>query len=229
MKLSKTHSGYSPGEQQWKDFCRAWQEDACYAPCQGFADFLTISSGPDAGNTTQDSTTDCGLELPLSYLEFYEAYTSLGGVFSQEGVNDGIGMFEQSSIITFRDYNPTYYELLMDPVCNMSDAVYYQFGTEQECRYARTDNYVDALVIGRYSFDSHELMLLYPNNKTVDGECEVAILGQAWEFRTPSFAEMMRQLSNYCLLDVEDSPPYSQQSLKNTVADFIKLENVWWT
>ncbi len=109
---------------------------------------------------------------------------------------------------------------------NTSDEKYYQYGTKQDTSTGRNSYLKGALVVGKYGHSNNELILLFPNSKTKDGEMEASILSYASEFRTPSFAEMMRQIS---LLDTEDLlPPYPQEKINLTCARFLPLKNVWW-
>jgi hypothetical protein len=62
----------------------------------------------------------------------------------------------------------------------------------------------------------------------MDGEMEAALHYHAGEFRAPSFAELMRQLSIMEISTVDHVPPYPQEILKGTCADKLPIADAWW-
>lgn len=85
-----------------------------------------------------------------------------------------------------------------------------------------------AIVIGQYGPSSFELVLLNPLVATANGELESFVLYHSGQFRTPSFAEMARQLSYMEITRADFVPPYSQQALAASCAKEITLSAVWW-
>lgn len=224
--LSLKHSGYTPGVVQWEKFLLSWIE--AYHDDLPFGKFVNFEKPTNTDFLSEASSSFRDFVLPKSLIDFHQAYGLLGGKYRQENINHGIGMLDIGDITTLSVFYPELYSIKNEYPINSTDSEYFRYGIEQDYVNSRTDYCSEALVIAQYSFEASELMLLYPSSKTADGEMEVAILGQAWEFRAPSFAEMMRQLSTYCLTDADSLPPYSQVSLKNTCASNVELSNVWW-
>lgn len=226
--LTKKESGYSAGREQWESFLTEWKHKRISGEDLPFADFLNFSKTPSGDMEASCYPHPTYSRLPQSLLDFHTVYRSMGGNYRQETKNDGIGVLKPDEITPLSLYYPQFYEIRIEHSVNATDADYAKYGVEQDFGEYRTDYSKNALVIAQYSFDDSELMLLYPDNVTNDGEMEVALLVKAGEFRATSFAEMMRQLSMYCLTDPDTLPPYEQSRLRNSIADCINLADVWW-
>jgi len=230
--LESMSSGYIPGETQWVDFISCWFQLQRLDKAMECCDFLRISERRIDEDSIENFDVNSFIDLPQSVLDFHEVYRSMRGEYLNENENFGIGILDLAEIKPLPMYDPGLYTIHTELPCNSNNSDYYRYGLDQDYVDVRTDYLENALVIGRYEGNSSDLILLYPDSRTSDGEMETAVLGQAWIFRTPSFAEMMRQYSVYYLylteLKLNSGPPYSQDLLRNTCADCIKLSDVWW-
>ena len=226
--LSSNHSGYQLDVKHWERFFDCWKTNYINFEELPFGELIKFSGNSEKVTPTLKSVVENEKNLPHSFLDFHCGYARRGGCYRNVDINDGIGFFEINEIQTFSSYNPSLVQLRNEYAVYAKDKEYYKYGVDQDFDCSRTSYYGDALVVAQYSFERSELMLLYPNSRTSDGEMEVAILGKAWEFRAPSFAEMMRQLSIYCLSEQDSLPPYKQALLQSSCADCLPLTNVWW-
>ncbi|MDP5141382.1 hypothetical protein ORJ00_01340 [Rheinheimera baltica] len=216
MLLTEKNSGYQRGTEQWLGFLKCWQ-------ATGEAELIRFE-----GNTVNEKIKpSAGVSLPNSVKDFYQAYALLSGQFV-EPQSDEVGLFQPENIVTLVEYSADLQTALQAWPATSDDEAYYTYGVEQDTATSRTSNYAGALVLGRFGQFPEEIILLYPNSLTADGEYETAILSHAYEFRTPSFAEMMRQLS---ILETEKKdlmPPYSYQESLNYCSALLALRDVWW-
>ena len=231
IKLSDRDSGYRSDISNWKEFLRCWSEQSALKTDEpgNVASILNLNTeSSDSGYQYDNSSVEKRLRLkvPNSLNHFYEAYISLGGEFVSVQDTEMIGLYKPSELTFLENFNPEIANVDKEWTVESPDEKYYQYGIEQETSSGRNSYLRDALVIGKYGYSDNELILLFPNSKTKDGEMEASILSYASEFRAPSFAEMMRQVS---LLNTEDLlPPYPQEKVNLTCARYLPLENVWW-
>lgn len=167
---------------------------------------------------------DRKLRLPLSLVEFYNVYSLLGGKFKSIKNTDLLGFLYPNEIQPLIEYDRALVDILMENPTESDDIEYYKYGRAQDNIHSRTSYLSNALVVGQYGFSSNELILLYPDSCTLDGEFETAMLALASQCRTISFAEMMRQLSYFFLQEPDSLPIYTSEQLINTCADLIELE-----
>lgn len=231
--LDKMNSGYSLNDEDWTKFIKCWKsaqinnkksEGAIPNFKLDYSNGKSISVGKDHLNAIEVK----GLVLSKSIQDFYLAFKNLGGEYVKPNELSSIGMFSPNEIKHLNEYSPELIQIESEWSLDSSDDEYFKYGKEQDYASGRFSNFKDSIVIGRYGFSAYELILVYPNSLTKDQEMEVAIISNAYEFRAPSFAEMMRQIS---VLDIEHAdtmPPYSQKKLKGTCADKLPLSNVWW-
>lgn len=227
-KLSALDSGYKLNAFHWKIFIECWLNKYNNMSGQNVS-LLGFMSENSAGIHQYHRAlveNNLGLKIPESLDHFYEAYTTLNGKFISVADSESIGFYFPSELKLLIDFNSDVSNVDDEWAIESPDEKYYQYGIEQDTSTGRNSYLKGALVIGKYGGSSDELILLYPNSKTKDGEMEASILSYASEFRAPSFAEMMRQVS---LMGAEDLlPPYSQEKVDLTCARYLPLENVWW-
>lgn len=226
MKLKELHSGYVSDKDAWLSFLQCWEQsrDLSVEADEGW--FLRYGNK----KITEDPIdTQLGrISLPSSVIDFYDVYQSMGGVYRDENIDDGIGLFPPGEIQLLSVYFPELLKTKNEWSSEASDAEYFRYGIEQNDAAIRTGYQNNAIVIGQYGFSDYELLVLYPDSVTKDGEMETAIFAHASEARAPSFPEMMRQLSYYFNHAPDSIPLYSQDNLKGSCAEKIYLENVWW-
>jgi len=243
--LAERHSGYVGDVHQWTEFLSCWHEayivrhreilkespDYPYLP--------TIEKDvlePKNARQTQEMLEAIdqlekrlGVALPKSYKDFLIAYqpTRLEPRAAPWGATR-IGMYAPSLVDRLSVLEPEMVNIAKRYPIESSDSEYFVYGTEGDSLRGRTSYFPDAIVVGMYNVDSFELIVLYPQVRTADGEMEAALLENPGEFRAPSFAELMRQLSVLETKNADLMPPYSQQMLKGTCAEKLPLKDVWW-
>lgn len=224
MKLSERHSGYALDSRDWIDFLTCWKNSI---PNElEFEDeaFLLSFSG-DANSLNLENFR---FRLPKSVLDFYQAYESLGGRYRSPKISDGLGVLAPKDVKPLSEYMPDFLEIRNESPWESSDVEYFRYGAAQDSGAYRTSRQNSAIVIGQYGYSDYELIVLYPDSLTKDGEMEAALFALASEARAPSFAEMMRQLSHYFTDRPREMPIFSQETLKGTCADKLPLKDVWW-
>ncbi|MFZ6643487.1 hypothetical protein ACO0LL_27445 [Undibacterium sp. TC4M20W] len=245
LKLSDMHSGYSADPAKWEKFLRCWYEASVAAhlgmlkktPDIPFFPILNkYVVSPSNRGVTEDialsirnSEKTLGVTLPKSYKDFLLAYqppllraqkTHWGEVL--------IGMYAPSQIGRVADLFPLKIEISKKYPIETEDKEYFIYGIEQDDASSLVSNLSDAIVVGKYSDQMHALIVLYPQIRSADGEMEAALYTHSGEFRAPSFAELMRQLSFMETNPGIPGPPFLQTKLKGTCADKLSMINVWW-
>lgn len=229
IRLSSLNSDYYSTPDSWQQFLSCWlkkQEDL-----GSDLAFLKLKDVPDDDKTPAnhiDQWKYVDIAIPKSLSDFYRAYLSLGGEFLASHDKEEIGIYSPDEVLLLRDFEPELLAIDLQFPIESEDERYYRYGIAQDDSDGRSSYRKDAIVIGKYGYSYYELILMYPSSRTLDGEMEVAILSHAYEYRAPSFAEMMRQLSMLFLSDLDLLPPYSQQILDGTCADIIKPVDPWW-
>lgn len=162
-----------------------------------------------------------GFALPRSYVDFVVAY------YPTSAVLQDVDLLRISSIDRVGVVFPGWGKDLMAYNPNPGDKEYFTYGVEQvdttRARYLKT-----AIVVGMHDMDSPFLLMLHPEVLTADGEMEAEAFFQAGSVRTPSFAEMMRQLYLSHVRPPSGSPAISQEMLRGTCADLLPMKGVWW-
>ena len=172
-----------------------------------------------------------GFSLPQSYKDFILAMAGRQLIdLPSEQRTDHIGFFLPSQIRRVKEADPLETSLAEEYPINSVDKEYFVYGIKQNSVAVRTNYYADALLIGNYISPERGSIYLYPQVHTLDGEMEAAMMGDVGDFRTPSFAELMRQLS---VMELEQETrghvaPYSQESLQGTCAEKLPLKDIWW-
>lgn len=253
MTITHQHSGYTAGPNQWQAFLSCWYKayqrryQVLLSESPDYPELPILSKYGlepaqqqvigDINEAIDKLEMSLGTTLPKSYKDFLLAYqpplfepnvvygwAAAIGLYAPVQVGRAgilepelVGIYEEiaEEEMAFRDIETT-------------DEDYFVYGIEQDDATGRTHYLRDAIVVGKYGNDSFALILLYPQVKTADGEMEATILYHAGQFRAPSFAELMRQLSFYETQDITHVPPYSQKLLQGTCADKLPMVNVWW-
>lgn len=233
MKLSELHSGYNLSADDWKSFLNCWHEKKkLINNSDDTGSFINFSNSNalTIGREYDESIIEKKIKAKLSQSihDFYNMYSTLGGVYLDVDDLDSIGMLAPTSIIELKNYAPWLIQLDHEWAIESSDEDYYRYGIEQDDSSGRTSYMSTALVLGKFGLSEYELILAYPNSRTKDGEMEIAILSHAYEFRTPSFAEMMRQVGVLNIENRESMPPYMQEEINESCADYLHLDNIWW-
>lgn len=245
LKLSDMHSGYSGEPAQWDEFLWCWYEASLVAH-QGMLKktpdipFFPILNKyvvtPSKREATEDVTLsivkaekNLRVTLPRSYKDFLLAYRPplLRGQKAPWG-EVLIGMYAPSQIGRVADLFPLKVEISKKYPIETEDKEYFIYGIEQDDASGRISYLSDAIVVGKYSDQMHALIVLYPQIRSADGEMEAALYAHSGEFRAPSFAELMRQLSFMETNPGMPGPPFPQANLKGTCADKLSMTNVWW-
>jgi hypothetical protein len=245
ITLAERTSGYRGSIEAWREFLTCWYEayrgryqellledaDLPDLPILGKYKFEHIGQQSDqdmlkAIGGLEDSL---GVNLPKSYIDFLVAYQP--PVIAPQPVPWGTsirGLYSLSQVNRFSILEPELFKVAEEYAITSSDSEYFVYGMGQRYENGRTSNLKDALVVGKYGDSSYELIVLYPQVRTMDGEMEAALHYHAGEFRAPSFAELMRQLSIMEISTVDHVPPYPQEILKGTCADKLPIADAWW-
>ena len=244
ITLADRNSGYSAGPEQWKEFLSCWSRaelerhqgllketpDLPHLPLLGkYAGDSPHQSIDDVSASIDKLEKSLGVPLPKSYKDFLFAHQP--PFLQPQAVPWGtalVGMYAPSQVGRVRLLDPEGAKLAEQYPIERPDQEYFVYGTKQGGAHARTRYIPDAIVVGKYGSSSYELILLYPQVRTADGEMEAALHYHSGEFRAPSFAELMRQLSILETKAVDHVPPYPQTMLKGTCADKLPMVNVWW-
>ena len=234
ISLSKLSSGYELSSENWKAFLRCWdskQTNELYAKDDQRVVFQFDFEKRSKKSQAYDKELvekNLGIKLPPSLNDFYSAFYDLKGVFIKHGAESSVGIFSPLEVMPLKEYSLELIDIEREWAVDSPDNEYYVYGIEQDPLPGRFSYFSESLVIGKVGFSSYELILMYPTSKTIDGEMEFAILSHAYEFRAPSFAEMMKQISFLYTKDKDTMPPYAQSELKGSCADLLPLENIWW-
>jgi len=144
------------------------------------------------------------------------------------GVSFKVGMYSPAEVDRYAKLEP---EMVAEqgkwPI-HSADAEYFTYGVKQDDASGRTEYHHDAIVVGKHGNSQYEVIVLYPQVRTADGEMEAALFYHSGEFRAPSFAEVMRQLSILETQPVDHVPPYPQSMLHGTCAEKLPIKDVWW-
>lgn len=241
--LRKRSSGYFASVQDWDAFLGCWSsESSRKATLAGSAEFVTLlskftrlSKEPqpsaaeiEAGIARLESRL--GVLLPRSYKDFLRAYRppTYRPHEARGGGTLRVGIYAVDQVDRLGRLEPQLIQISRDFAIESSDADYYVYGTEQDDVSVRTKYRQDAIVVGSHGHEIHDLMVLYPQERTQDGEMEASLIFHSGEFRAPSFAELMRQLSYMETRSVNRVPPYSQTDLAGSCSNLLPLRNVWW-
>lgn len=217
ITLSQRHSGYYLERVNWDEFLDCYQKAGSdEKDLLAFADFASPKELLLKRN------------LPKSYRDFVKRYIARGGLFIDSGQDENIGLFDPGSILELKDFKPELLSIDKEWAVQSPDDKYFQYGVGQDTAEGRYTYLERALVIGKHGESVYELILLYPDSVTLDGEFEASILSHSYEFRAPSFAEMLRQLTYMFEHRPELMPPYAQKSLENGCSKMVKLVDVWW-
>lgn len=231
-------SGYTPGAGPWVQFLGCWQAEsrALAGHSQGRG-HPSVLSGGQIRARLNDSQVEAalaqleqalGVPLPNAYKDFARAFDAGASGASQQDLSSAIRMFPIESVAWLRDVDPEAVKLAEKYPDHPTDAEYLVYGIDQNSAKVRTKYIEQAIVVGRYGQSLYETIVLFPSVRTADGEMEAALLQHAGQFRAPSFAELMRQLS---VLETkawaQQMPPYPQADLKGTCADKLPVA-AWW-
>jgi hypothetical protein len=245
VPLSERHSGYAGSPDEWIDFLSCWHLRAKYLhekklrlePARPYTP--VVKYDPRSTNDLQSRESfmkeiaklevSLRVRLPKSYKDFLLAYRPLRHTSQIVGpVAFDIGVYAPSQVDRYGKLEP---ELLAEEErfsIHASDSKYFRYGVEQDDVSVRTSYHREALVVGKYGDSRFEVIVLYPQVRTTDGEMEAALFYHSGEYRAPSFAELMRQLSVLETTNVDHLPPYPQSTLHGTCADKLRIVNVWW-
>jgi hypothetical protein len=139
-----------------------------------------------------------------------------------------VGIYAVEQVGRLRDLEPQLAQISKELAMESDDANYYVYGIDQNDVAIRTRHRQNAIVIGSHGHEIHDLIVLYPQEQTRDGEMEAAFIFHSGEFRAPSFAELMRQLSYMETRSPKHIPPYSQVDLARTCSSLLPMANPWW-
>jgi len=245
LTLAQRHSGYAGNREDWSGFLACWYQAAVvrhqeerrrdsntpYTPilakyARGAHMQRPVEGMPQA---IQRLETSLGVSLPRSYKDFLLAYEPSGfEPYIVNGVSFKVGMYSPAEVDRYAKLEP---EMVAEqgkwPI-HSADAEYFTYGVKQDDASGRTEYHHDAIVVGKHGNSQYEVIVLYPQVRTADGEMEAALFYHSGEFRAPSFAEVMRQLSILETQPVDHVPPYPQSMLHGTCAEKLPIKDVWW-
>lgn len=245
VTLSKRGSGYSSGATQWIGFLSCWKASVHrhgnVGP-EGVSALLragesmvhrcvALEQDPiqsHASNALADVERRLRVSLPQSYKDFQSVCQSGHRHSTLTAGQSGKGMFSLDEVERLRKLDPELIDLMSEYPTNAGDEQYYVYGVDQDDVAVRTQYLSDAIAVGRHGHSDYELIVLYPQVLTADGEMEAAALFHSGQFRAPSFAELMRQLSYLETTEASRLPPYPQDELVDTCAEKLPLAGVWW-
>ncbi|MDQ0013134.1 hypothetical protein J2W23_001513 [Variovorax boronicumulans] len=247
IQLRDRHSAYAGNSRDWSVFMDCWRKSSfeLYSTkpeaARGLRHLMVLGQqtpgGPPGPTETELKTglaqleARLKMELPKSYKDFWIAYKSQAlapSGFDPHNRSRFVGMLELDDVGLFKDLEPDYWALMQTVPIHSGDHEYFSYGVAQDSISGRTSDYGRAILIGKYADDSTALILLHPHVRTSDGEMQASLNEHAGEFRAPSFAELMRQLSILETVDVKHVPPYSQKMLADRCAARLPMKNVWW-
>lgn len=245
MTLGTRQSGYGASVHHWRDFFACWVDAAsrrhrdlvAATPDLPFVPLLGKYSKTANGKSDIELWTSAvsrlekslGTDLPRSYKDFLHAYQppQLKPIIVPWGTTL-IGFFSPDQVGTVADVAPELLSSHQKHPIQAGDKEYFVYGIEQDTTAVRTRNLKDAIRVGKYGDSAYEILVLYPQVRTADGEMEAAMQFQTGEFRAPSFAELMRQISFMEGKSSDQLPPFPQIKLHGTCSDKIPMSNVWW-
>jgi len=231
-------SGYTPGVAQWGQFLNCWRAEA--EALAGRPEREGWQSVLHAGRVRADAADPMvdaalaqaekalGVSLPNSYKDFARAYEPDGAASAPGSLASAVQMFPIQAVMRLKDFDPEAVQLAAKYPHDPADVEYFVYGTDQDDVKIRTKYIGQAIVVGKFGHSVYESIVLFPSVRTADGEMEAALLQHTGQFRAPSFAELMRQLSFHETKGWVDMPPYPQSLIKNTCADRLPLGGVWW-
>ena len=245
LKLSSMHSGYAADPVAWKNFLECWyrtsgerhKEILQADPEEPFISILEKYSGKisgsagvrDTSKTVEALEESLGVALPKSYKDFLSAYQPPELLPRSVGSwKFTVGMYAPRQVGRLGRLASDHVSEMEKWPIDSSDSEYFRYGMGQASTSGRTRYARDAIVVGKYSDESYAFVVLYPQVVTADGEMEASLLMHSGEFRAPSFAELMRQLSFLETRAVDSMPPYPQSTLHGTCADKLLMDRVWW-
>lgn len=221
--LLKKDSGYRSNGVNWREFLTCWKASALSGSAVGQSIELAGSRAPSESELEQ-AEARLGLKLPMSYRDFILTLEPSSLI----GPDGGPGIYHPRHVDKVGKALPALVASVGEFAVESDDESYFVYGTEQDDAAGRTGYLADALIVGKYGTAEYEVILLYPQQRTVDGELEAALKYHAGEFRATSFAELLRQLSHFEVTRAAHVPPFSQESLEVSCAGRLKLLNVWW-
>jgi hypothetical protein len=226
--IEALQSGYAGDAANWKTFLECWSAQVpADKPSAGLirrAQGSTSLAEAGQRQALAGAESRLGLRLPASFKDFHVAFASLGLAYAGEGER---GLFAPGHIVPLKDHAPHIVEEAEEWPVESPDARYYRYGTDQDTASGRTKLLRNALVVGQYGSDPYELVILYPDSLTADGEMEAALRYHAGEFRAPGFAELMRQVSYWDTKESPLMPPYAQAQLIGTCAERLQVAASW--
>lgn len=217
INLNQRHSGYYSEKVNWNGFLDCYRKMV-----NDDKNLLTFA------NVAHPKELLIERNLPNSYRDFVKHYANFGGHFISNEDREKIGLYNPENILELKDFNPELLSIDEEWKIQSRDDKYFLYGVNQDTAEGRFSYLEKALVVGKHGESAYELILLYPDSVTLDGEFEASILSHSYEFRAPSFAELLRQLTNLYEHHPELMPPYAQKSLENGCSKMIKLADVWW-
>ncbi|MDR6890759.1 MULTISPECIES: hypothetical protein [Variovorax] len=244
IDLRKKHSAYAGTPADWVAFMDCWRRSAFDRAREEGAvesDHETVlgwqsANGP-AGMPEIQVRSDLArlesrlnVELPKSYKDFWIAYKTQPVApqrFNPHHWGGSVGMLELDEVGFFRDLEPAYWAQMREIAPYIDDSPFFAFGVGQD-NGPRTGLYDQAIIVGKYTDHSTDLILLHPRLRTIDGEMQASLNEWAGEFHAPSFAELMRQLSVLETVKVDHVPPYPQGMLARHCAAKLPMRDVWW-
>jgi len=247
IRLDQRHSGYAASQEHWSDFLTCFEagerhqfelllkqdKQAVQLPLVGsrLGALRQTANPEDIVAAIQKLEKSLGTALPKSYKDFLMVYRP--SLLQPQTVPWGealVGFLAPSQVGRLADLRP---ELVrahqgLHATNDAPDKKYFIYGKDQDDATSRPSYLRNAILIGLYGESEYETILLYPQARTADGEMEAATISWAGEFRAPSFAELMRQMSFFTTRSPEHGPPFAQSTLKGSCADKLPLKDVWW-
>lgn len=245
--LSHFDSGYDGSVEQWRAFLVCWRTQlplSARAVISGTVPTLTLLSkytllANDRQPTPNEIEADIArlesrlrLTLPRSYKEFLKAYLP-PAYYPHPDAGGGslrTGILAPTQVAALQEIDPALARMYQEPQLALaaSDQQYYIYGIDQDDVAVRTQKRPASIVVGWHGPAHYDLIVLYPDELTADGEMEAAMIMHSGEFRALSFAELMRQLSQMETTYPDRVPPYAQDSLVNTCAWQLRPRAVSW-
>lgn len=233
-QVNPRHSGYAGSAGDWKRFLGCWRDRFAALPDGAGRDSaLRGQVRPDGAAAAavmaemDAAEKRLGVKLPSSYRDFVLAFAAAPRPAGKSLEND-TGLLPPSQIGFVRDLSPLSAQLAADYPTESDDAEYLVYGVGQDDAAMRSSYVPQGILIGKYGRNASDEIVLYPRLRTTDGEMEAALGYHAGQFRAPSFAELMRQLSHLELAAPDAVPPYKQGKLRGSCADRLPMRDVWW-
>lgn len=243
VPLRQRDSGYHGDVRAWSTFLGCWgdavkAQPASSAPRLSILSRNTVLSADPAPSEAelrdglQALEARLGVALPRSYKDFvlayrpppYRPHQGPGGVVLR------VGMYAPSQVGRLSDLEPQLVSIFESRFISRDadDATYYHYGIDQDDAALRTSYRAEAIVVGSHGLESHDLIVLHPQERTSDGEMEAAMVMHSGEFRAPSFAELMRQLGHMEATQQQRVPPYAQAALAHGCGAALTPQPAWW-